>query len=166
MNAHTASATALWRPITVKLHQWACAAQRLQHCTSIRLCRRPEDTVERGETVWSMAVAQGAMTVRFEWAEITRGVLALANPMGIVSNVRLATDEGDLLTPAQMLLEMNGTVHDLEWQGVVASELEAWRCAGAPHASVRSSKQTFSILGRSPLNSRSRAAAAFGLVAA
>lgn len=106
------------------------------------------------------------MTIRFEWAEIRLGVLALANPMGIVSNVRLATDEGDLLSPSQVLLELNGTVHDLAWQPVVAGELEAWRVNGDPNFSARSSRQTFSVLGRRSSGNRHVAAEAFGLAAA
>lgn len=165
MNAQAASSIAMWLPIDVKLQHWAGASRRLRHCTSMQRRRGPDDFVEHGETTWAMNSTLGTMTILFEWAEVTRGVLALANPMGIVSNVRLMTDEGDLLTPAQTLLELNFTVHELDWQTVVASKIESWRDAAAPSSSSRASREKASI-GRRAVGGRTSAALAFSMAGA
>ncbi|HEX5685608.1 MAG TPA: hypothetical protein VFY73_16425 [Ideonella sp.] len=127
--------------------------------------RGPNDFVEHGETTWTMNSTLGTMTILFEWAEVTRGVLALANPMGIVSNVRLLTDEGDLLTPAQTLLELNFTVHELDWQTVVASKLESWRRAAAPGSSPRALREKAPIARRAA-SGRTSTALAFSMAGA
>ena len=148
MNAQAASSIAMWLPVDVTLQHWVGASRRLRHCASMQRRRSPEDFVDHGETTWAMTSTLGTMTILFEWAEVTRGVLALANPMGIVSNVRLMTDEGDLLTPAQTLLQLNFTVHELEWQTVVASKLASWRDAAVPDNSSRASREKASISRR------------------
>lgn len=166
MNAQAASSIAMWLPVDVKLQQWMGAARRLRHCSSLLRHRGPEDFVEHGETTWTMVTSVGAMTILFEWAEVTRGVLALANPMGIVSNVRLLTDEGELLTPSQTLLELNFTVHELDWQVVVASKLESWRHDAAPCCSSRASREKASISRRGSVSGRSGAAVALSMAGA
>lgn len=156
MNAQAASSIAMWLPVDVKLQQWMGAARRLRHCTSMQRRRGPDDFAEHGETTWTMNTPLGTMSILFEWAEVTRGVLALANPMGIVSNVRLMTDEGDWLTPAQTLLELNFTVHELDWQTVVARRLEAWRHA-APTRPPLASREKDSISRRGSVGRRGEA---------
>ena len=166
MNAQAASSIAMWLPVDVKLQHWVGASRRLRHCASMQRRRGPDDFAEHGETTWAMTSTLGTMTILFEWAEVTRGVLALANPMGIVSNVRLMTDEGDLLTRSQTLLELNFTVHELDWQVVVASKLESWRHAAAPSCSSRAPREKASISRRSTVGGRSGTAVALSMAGA
>lgn len=59
----------------------------------------------------------------WDWAEIAQGVLALADPMSVVTNLRLVTTQGRVLTSGEAALHLNLLVHDIPWQA------EVWRAA-------------------------------------
>jgi hypothetical protein len=54
---------------------------------------------------------------------IGRGVVAMADPMAIVTNLRLVGDEGQPLDATESVLHINGIVHALPWQQAVARTL-------------------------------------------
>jgi hypothetical protein len=70
--------------------------------------------------------ADGEAGVAWDWVQIARGVVAIADPMSVVTNVRLVGDEGEVLTAHRGRCFLNELVRALPWQ----SEVRA-RCAGA-----------------------------------
>lgn len=77
-----------------------------------------------GQTVWAGRAEQGDAGVAWDWVQIARGVVALADPMSVVSNVRLIGDEGEVLTALQAARFLNELVHELPWQQQVQRALE------------------------------------------
>ncbi len=61
----------------------------------------------------------------WDWIQITRGVVAIADPMSLVTNLRLIGDEGEVLTAHQSACFLNELVRALPWQREVQRALSA-----------------------------------------
>ena len=72
-----------------------------------------------GQTCWAWRSDAGDVGMAWDWVEIGRGVLALADPMAVVTNLRLIGDQGTLLSPLQSAPHLNHMVHSLPWQDEV-----------------------------------------------
>lgn len=77
-----------------------------------------------GQTVWAGQAEQGEAGVAWDWIQIAHGVVALADPMSLVTNVRLIGDEGEVLTAWEAARFLNELVHELPWQQQVRRALE------------------------------------------
>ena len=63
----------------------------------------------------------------WDWVQIARGVVAIADPMSLVTNVRLIGEEGEVLTAVQSARFLNELVRTLPWQQEVQRALSQ-RC--------------------------------------
>jgi hypothetical protein len=78
-----------------------------------------------GQTLWSATAGQGQVGMAWDWVQIAQGVVAMADPMSVVSNVQLLGEQGEVLTPLQASLILNELVHDLPWQAEVQRTLSS-----------------------------------------
>lgn len=76
-----------------------------------------------GQTIWSGALDDGEAGLAWDWVQTSRGIVALADPMSVVTNLRLLGDEGEVLTSLQAAVYLNALVHDLPWQDEVERTL-------------------------------------------
>ncbi len=76
-----------------------------------------------GETVWIGGVNGHSVGLAWEWAEFRPGVVVLADPNCIVSNVRFVDEEGVPVPPLMALIALNRVVHALPWQQAVCKAL-------------------------------------------
>jgi hypothetical protein len=74
-----------------------------------------------GQTVWSEHTEDGEAGLAWDWVEITHGVVAMANPLGVVTNLRLVGQHGEVLTAHEAALYISRMVRELPWQD------EVWR---------------------------------------
>jgi hypothetical protein len=80
-----------------------------------------------GQTFWAATETEGEAGMAWDWVQIARGVVAIADPMSVVTNVRLIGDEGEVLTAQQSACFLNALVRSLPWQHEVQRALGA-RC--------------------------------------
>ena len=78
-----------------------------------------------GQTVWAAHAADGELGMAWDWIQIARGVVAIADPMSLVTNLRLVGAEGSVLTAQQSALVLNELVRALPWQSEVQRALHA-----------------------------------------
>ena len=78
-----------------------------------------------GQTVWAASVSEGDAGMAWDWIQIAHGVVAIADPMSLVTNVRLLGDEGEVLTAQQSARYLNELVRSLPWQREVQRALAA-----------------------------------------
>lgn len=78
-----------------------------------------------GQTLWLGRAGEAAAGVAWDWVSQPPGVVALADPMSLVSNIQLLNEEGEVLAPLELALELNGLVHALPWQVQVQQALQA-----------------------------------------
>ena len=76
-----------------------------------------------GQTVWAAHADQGEAGMAWDWVLLVRGVVAIADPMSVVTNVRLIGDEGEVLTSLQSARFLNELVRNLPWQQEVQRAL-------------------------------------------
>lgn len=60
----------------------------------------------------------------WDWVQIPQGVVALADPLALVTNVWLLDPEGQVLSPMQAAPHLNELVHTLPWQDEVRRCIE------------------------------------------
>lgn len=83
-----------------------------------------------GQTVWAASANNGDAGVAWDWIQIARGVVAIADPMSVVTNLRFIGDAGEVLTVQQAARFLNELVRALPWQQEVQREVQRalrWR---------------------------------------
>jgi hypothetical protein len=78
-----------------------------------------------GQTVWAARDDEGEAGVAWDWVQIARGVVAIADPMSLVTNLRLVSGQGEVLTMHESARFLNEFVRTLPWQHEVQRALLA-----------------------------------------
>ena len=78
-----------------------------------------------GQTIWGGSDAEGQAGMAWDWILITRGVVAMADPMSVITNLRLVGEQGEVLTAQQSARFLNEIVRALPWQTEVQRALGA-----------------------------------------
>lgn len=86
--------------------------------------RLNSDWPKMGQTVWGGRAADSAAGVSWDWIELADGIIAIADPMMMVTNLRMLGAEGEVLTAHEAAPHLNGIVHRLPWQIEVHRALE------------------------------------------
>ena len=77
-----------------------------------------------GQTLWAGASDSGEAGMAWDWVELCGGIVAMADPMAVVTNLKLLGPEGELLTVHESARHLNEIVHALPWQFEVERTLE------------------------------------------
>lgn len=85
----------------------------------------PSDGLMRGHVVYGCAAESGCAAMAWEWAEMKPRVIAMSDPMTIISNIRLQQDQGEV-DDDERLLFLHGLIGRVDWQAEVR-EVLAWR---------------------------------------
>lgn len=101
-----------------------CRRLRLRHLgtrvtTGPQVGRRP-----MGHTVWGRLDGDAEAGLAWDWVEVTQGVVAMADPMAMVTNVRLLDRTGEVIPPIEAALHLNQFVCRLPWQEEVQRALQ------------------------------------------
>ncbi len=81
------------------------------------------DTPATGHTVWGGASLEGDAGVAWDWVQIQTGVVAMADPFGLVTNLQLVGEQGRVLSHVEAVMRLNQIVHALPWQTEVQRAL-------------------------------------------
>ncbi|MFZ5549778.1 MAG: hypothetical protein ACOZJX_13890 [Pseudomonadota bacterium] len=76
-----------------------------------------------GQTVWAEHWDEGEAGIAWDWIQIADGVVAMANPLCVLTNLRLVGEHGELLPARESALHLSRLVCQLPWQD------EVWRVA-------------------------------------
>lgn len=78
-----------------------------------------------GQTLWGSDLESGAAALAWDWVRLCPGVVALADPLGLITNVHLVDDHGEPLPSLQAALHLNQMVRTLPWQTEVQRALQS-----------------------------------------
>lgn len=110
----TAWSLRAWPPLLWQADKPACVC--FQHVgTRVELTGESPGPAT-GQTVWAAAAAGGQAGMAWDWVQIARGVVAIADPMSVITNVRLIGEDGEVLTAQQAARFLNELVRALPWQ--------------------------------------------------
>lgn len=76
-----------------------------------------------GQTLWGDHRESCAAGVAWDWVELRQGVVAMSDPLGMVTNLRLLNDQGEVLSQTEVALHLHQLVHALPWQNEVTRAL-------------------------------------------
>jgi len=109
-----------------RVHSWATCLvpvdafdqllASMRHLGSIRLADPDAEGRQQGRSVWIGSFEGHPIGMAWRWGEVRRGVLALADPMAIDSNIGFVNPTGGCLTEGERVLYLNGLVDALDWQ--------------------------------------------------
>lgn len=95
------------------------------------------DWPRTGQTVWGGRCGETAAGISWDWIEVCDGIVAIADPMMMVTNLRLLGSEGEVLTAHDVAPHLNDIVHRLPWQNEVRQAIEqASEAAAAPQVAM------------------------------
>ena len=108
---------------------------RLQHLGTQVSQPGDPSCLNLGQTLWAWHSDEGDVGMAWDWVQLSCGVVAMADPMAVVTNLRLVDDDGEMLSPYQSAPHFNAIVHGLPWQLTVEQAVEqAMRPACVPIA--------------------------------
>jgi hypothetical protein len=110
-----------WPPVTCKAVQ--APELHFVHLGTRVLNPGDSDTPTTGQTLWGGPSGDGAAGVAWDWVQIQEGVVAMADPFGLVTNLQLVGAQGQVLTGFEVALRLNELVHALPWQTEVQRAL-------------------------------------------
>ncbi|MEF7616796.1 hypothetical protein V4F39_22975 [Aquincola sp. MAHUQ-54] len=85
----------------------------------------PGDTCSpsTGQTIWVGPLGDVDAGVAWDWVQLGPGVVAMADPMCVVTNLRLVDTGGSVLTAWEAARHLSEIVHGLPWQDEVERAL-------------------------------------------
>jgi len=110
-----------WPPVTCKAVQ--APELHFVHLGTRVLNTGDSDTPTTGQTLWGGPSGDGAAGVAWDWVQIQEGVVAMADPFALVTNLQLVGAQGQVLTGFEVALRLNELVHALPWQTEVQRAL-------------------------------------------
>lgn len=96
--------------------------------------RLSSDWPRTGQCVWGGRAIDSAAGISWDWIEVSEGVIAITDPMMMITNLRLLGSEGEVLTAHDCAPYLNGIVHGLPWQAEVRRALDEQRRGDRRHA--------------------------------
>ena len=133
-----------WAPI---LWQASSAdSRRFAHLGTRVLTFGDETNPCTGQTLWGDPSVNQPYGIAWDWVEIQDGVVAMADPFGMVTNLRLLDAHGALFDDRQITVQLYQLVHTLPWQ------IEVQRVLHKPFGSpkyLRTSEQDESVVNES-----------------
>lgn len=110
-----------WAPV---LWQASAAPElHLVHLGTRVLTFGDDDSPCSGQTLWGDHTECRAAGVAWDWVEVRQGVVAMSDPLGMVTNLRLLDDQGAEMNQTQVAVHLHQLVHSLPWQSEVTRAL-------------------------------------------
>ena len=110
-----------WAPVL-----WQASSStplQFMHLSTRVLTRGDANNPSCGQTLWGNASVERATGVAWDWVELPQGVVAMSDPFGMVTNLRLINDYGDVMSASQVAVHLQPLVHALPWQHEVKRAL-------------------------------------------
>ncbi len=76
-----------------------------------------------GQTLWTGESDSGAAGVAWDWIRLPAGVVAMVDPLSLVTNLQFVGSAGEVLAPLESVRQLNEIVHNLPWQNEVQRAL-------------------------------------------
>jgi len=110
-----------WAPV---LWQASSADQRrFVHLGTRVLTIGDETNPCTGQTLWGDPSENDPSGIAWDWVEIQDGVVAMSDPFGMITNLRLLDAQGAFFDDGQITVQLHQLVHALPWQIEVEREL-------------------------------------------
>jgi hypothetical protein len=82
-----------------------------------------DDAPCSGQTLWGDHSEECAAGVAWDWVEVRQGVVAMSDPLGMITNLRFLDAHGEVMSQTQVAVHLQPLVHALPWQSEVERAL-------------------------------------------
>ena len=76
-----------------------------------------------GQTLWGESSPERSAGVAWDWIQIQHGVVAIADPLGLITNLKMLDTRGQALSTQEVAIQLNELVRALPWQAEVQRAL-------------------------------------------
>lgn len=105
-----------WDQVTTTVDEFDRAVTKLRHLATSVHGDDADSGLKHGQVLWG-AEADGKMIgLAWDWAEVREDVIAMTDPMRVLSNLQLVAGDGSRLRESERLLHLNCAIHELRWQ--------------------------------------------------
>ena len=108
-----------WPRVRCAMDELPGLAGRLQHCATVDHSRPRGWSLRAGQTLWVAELDGRHAGLCWEWGEVRPGVVALADPMRLRSNIELVDAQGQVVDEGLRVLHLNSLVYRLDWQAAI-----------------------------------------------
>lgn len=118
-----------WKPVLTTLPEFRRAMTQMRPLGEAGVggpfCG-PRSGPRQGQALWAVTHQGLPLGLAWDWAEVRDDVVALCDPMNVLSNVRLVDEEGAPLGDAERMVHLNSAIHELDWQAHVVQKHAGW----------------------------------------
>lgn len=108
-----------WQPVFTTMAAIDAAMGKMRHLGTSFTDGTDARSSRCGQTVWGTVLHGKQVGIAWDWGEVCSGVVALSDPMLVVSNLCLVDADGVCLDDDHRVLNLNALIHQLPWQTAV-----------------------------------------------
>ena len=114
-----------WSEVGVRTAEWDSSVNELRHLGTSSHVDERDDGLRYGQSLWGCQTGPDKMVgIAWDWREVRPGVVAMADPMTVLSNVVLLGDEGEPVDSFKRILHLNNAIFSLPWQAQACANAE------------------------------------------
>ena len=116
-----------WDAVPMGVSELERTITRMEHLgTSV--CIDTENADKRcGQALWGAELNGHRVGIAWDWAEVVRDVVAMVDPMKILSNITVVDEDGRRLEAQHQIVALNNAIHELHWQVQIRPGRQLWR---------------------------------------
>jgi hypothetical protein len=105
-----------WDPVVATVDEFDETVTKLRHLATAVHGDDAEDSLRHGQVLWGTEVNGRMVGLAWDWSEVRKDIVAMADPMRVLSNLTLVTRDGAPMPHHERVLYLNNAIHDLGWQ--------------------------------------------------
>ena len=105
-----------WPKVLATVNELEGAVARMRHVsTSVHADPLSSDRL-CGQVLWGGDIGGTQIGIAWDWTLLSSEVVAMADPMKVLTNLVLMECNGELLDDMGSILRLNSAIHELGWQ--------------------------------------------------
>ena len=105
-----------WKPVRTTVDEWVDVLGRMRQLGASVSPQAGPTGPARGQVLWGTLDSEQPIGIAWDWAEMREEVLALSDPMGVLSNVMLVDEDGASIDDSLRTVYLNTAIHEFGWQ--------------------------------------------------
>jgi len=118
-----------WPTVPTPLDDWQQSVRRLRHLGMSVHVDDADKPLRYGQLLWGFETHDSMLGIAWDWREVMPDVVAIADPLSIVSNACFVDEEGVAVDDAVRMLCLNTAVYQLPWQTAVCAAKRKMRAS-------------------------------------
>ncbi len=105
-----------WNPVCLTPRQWSRSSLRLKPLSASINIDSAGGGIRHGQVLWAGDCDGELVGMAWDWRELRKDVIAMADPMMVLSNLRLLDEAGVEVSDSHRMICLNSAIYRLHWQ--------------------------------------------------